>query len=364
MKQRIHMGAIVLREGRIMLLRPQIGAPWELPGGELQPHQEDVDEAMDAILAAMEINSPAVEEDFIETVYIPIDDGMIVYNLYAPSEWHGEPSITPGIGMGWFALEELEALVMEEAVRNAVLVAFGLREPKELRIPFLEEPLPPAAQQVPLPVDTEPPGPEPPGDTTQEPMEPEAAVPGMEGPSAPADQSVSQGVGAPPVAQPAASSSETSGIIGATVIGANDEVDSLADIPLSHAPARVRGMDVLRTLSGGEPGPAAERLRERYPELAGSIVDFALGEVWANDTLSRKERSLLVVAMLTAMGGREGPLRSHINGALNHGASPDEVVEVLRLTAVYAGFPAALEAWPTMEAIFEQRGIQRPGGPQ
>ena len=123
------------------------------------------------------------------------------------------------------------------------------------------------------------------------------------------------------------------------------------------------GLDVLRTLSGGDPGAAVERMRRQYPELADDIVDFAMGEVWSDEVLPRRERSLLVVAMLAAMGGKSGPLRSHINGALNHGAKPEEIVATLRMVAVYAGFPAALEAWPIMESVFDQRGIERPGRP-
>ena len=67
--------------------------------------------------------------------------------------------------------------------------------------------------------------------------------------------------------------------------------------------------------------------------------------------------------MLAATGRTGAPLRTHIEGALNYGVSPEQVVETLRMVAVYAGFPAALEAWPVMEATFAQRGIPRPGRP-
>jgi 4-carboxymuconolactone decarboxylase len=121
-------------------------------------------------------------------------------------------------------------------------------------------------------------------------------------------------------------------------------------------------LDVLRTLrGGGNPEAAAEAMERTQPEIAGDVIDFALGEVWSGAALDRKTRSLQVVAMLAATGRTGGPLTSHINGALNHGATPEQVVETLRMVAVYAGFPAALEAWPVMERVFEQRGIPRPG---
>ncbi|MFN0146699.1 MAG: carboxymuconolactone decarboxylase family protein [Dehalococcoidia bacterium] len=129
-----------------------------------------------------------------------------------------------------------------------------------------------------------------------------------------------------------------------------------------HPGRHEAGLDVLRTLGGAaDPTLGFARMKKSSPELADDIVDFALGEVWSHPGLDRRTRSLEVVAMLAALGGRAGPLRSHINGALNHGATPDQVVQTLRMVAVYAGFPAALEAWPIMEEVFAARGVPRPG---
>jgi len=58
-----------------------------------------------------------------------------------------------------------------------------------------------------------------------------------------------------------------------------------------------------------------------------------------------------------------GPLKTHSAGALNDGASSAEVIETMRMVAVYASFPAALEAWPAMEEVFSVRGIERPPRP-
>jgi 4-carboxymuconolactone decarboxylase len=352
MNQRIQMGAIVVREGRLMLIRSQIGAPWELPGGWLAEHQQDVDETMDAILTELGINSPAIEDDFLETVYIPEAGGQIVYNLYAASEWTGEPLAPAGVGLGWFALDELEAVAMEDVVRNAVLVAFGIREPVQHRIPFLEEPEPAVALE-PSPSaaldtnDVDVLAPNPSASAA------EALAPNTTNAGQPLEAEIS-------VASEPQTEAPPATIAPTQIIGEFD-VPAPPAPPQHRPPARVLGLDVLRTLSGGDPGPAVERMRNAYPELADDIVDFALGGVWSDETLARRERSLLVVAMLAALGGKSGPLRSHINGALNHGAKSEEIVATLRMVAVYAGFPAALEAWPIMEAVFEQRGIERPG---
>jgi 4-carboxymuconolactone decarboxylase len=128
--------------------------------------------------------------------------------------------------------------------------------------------------------------------------------------------------------------------------------------PAPFASKREAGLDVLGTLNASDPAASYARLRARTPELADDVVD-ALGGFWAVPALDRKTRSLQVVAMLAALG-RTGPLKTHFAGALNHGASPEQLIESIRMVAVYAGFPAALEAWPVMEAVFAERGIPRP----
>ena len=359
MNQRIQMGAIVVRDGRLMLIRPQIGAPWELPGGSLAEHQDDVDEAMDAILASFGVSSPAIEDDFLETVYIPEAGGQIVYNLYAASEWTGEPLGPAGVGLGWFALDELETVAMEDAVRNAILVAFGVREPVQQRIPFLEQPA--LTPTLPLPTSRE-----------------SGSTPGRETP----DTVPMPGALTPdPVPEGNTDTTEESDADSGVAIETESEAEELPSPPAPmqiigefeppapsvqthhRPPARVLGLDVLRTLSGTDAGQAVESMRRQFPELADAVVDFALGDIWSDETLARRERSLLAVAMLAALGGKSGPLEADINGALNHGAKPEEIVATLRMVAAYAGFPAALEAWPIMEAVFEQRGILRPGRP-
>jgi 4-carboxymuconolactone decarboxylase len=133
------------------------------------------------------------------------------------------------------------------------------------------------------------------------------------------------------------------------------------DINREPGDRRIRGLDVLRTLSGGgDPSQGHANLRTRYGPLGDDVVDFAMGEVWAAPGLDRRTRSLQVVAMLSALG-RTGPLQGHIAGALNHGATAPELAETIRMVAVYAGFPAALDAWQVMAKVFEARDIELPG---
>lgn len=285
MKQDIRVAAILERDGRLFLVRGAPDSPWELPGGPLPLENDDVDLEMDAVLQRLGVMAPAIEEDFLQTHFVPADEGQLVYNVYAATEWKGEPAVAPGAGSGWFTLEELQAVAMDEHVRNAVLEAYGVRES---------------------------------------------------------------------VDQDAAIMSALAGIAG-------EEAQRPAIDPEAHS-RRAAGMDVMRTLrGGGDPAAAVEQMMRAQPEIAGDVIDFALGEVWSTPVLDRRTRSLQVVAMLAAQGRTGGPLTSHINGALNHGASPEQVIETMRMVAVYAGFPAALEAWPVMEKVFEARGIPRPG---
>ena len=293
MAQRIHLAAILEREGELALLRERGAEAWRLPGGDLAPEHEDVDAGMAAILAAMgvTVSVEAMAEAFHETLFLPEDGdggGHVVFNLFATSAWEGEPVAADGAELAWRAPAALAGLPLDERVRQAVLAAFGLAAPRDDRAAILD------ALQREMGVDAE---------------------------------------------------AET---------GAGG----------GFASRREAGRDVLRTLSGGgDPDARHAGLRANAPELADDVVDFALGEVWGSERLDRRTRSLEVVAMLAALTGRTAQLRSHINGALNHGAAPEEVVETLRMVAVYAGFPAALSAWPVMEDVFAERGVPRPGRP-
>jgi len=76
------------------------------------------------------------------------------------------------------------------------------------------------------------------------------------------------------------------------------------------------------------------------------ISRAAWGDVWQRDGLDRKTRSLITVAMLTALG-KQHELKGHVRGALNNGATPQELQEVLLHAAVYCGVPTAVEAFRT-----------------
>jgi 4-carboxymuconolactone decarboxylase len=80
------------------------------------------------------------------------------------------------------------------------------------------------------------------------------------------------------------------------------------------------------------------------------ISRAAWGDVWQRPGLDLKTRSLITVAMLTAMG-KQNELKGHVRGALNNGATVEEIQEVLLHAAVYCGVPTAVEAFRSANEV-------------
>lgn len=84
--------------------------------------------------------------------------------------------------------------------------------------------------------------------------------------------------------------------------------------------------------------------------LQDFITEHAWGTVWCREGLDLKSRSLVTVALLTALG-RHHELAGHLRGALNNGATPEEIREVLLHAAVYCGVPLAAEAFRCADQV-------------
>lgn len=103
-------------------------------------------------------------------------------------------------------------------------------------------------------------------------------------------------------------------------------------------------------------------LRRLDPELHRYIIEFVYGEVYAGDVLDPKTRALCTVAMLACLD-QQLQLGVYVRASRRQGASEQEIREVLRQVAVYAGFPSAWNALATMTAALEDSG-EREQGPQ
>ena len=82
------------------------------------------------------------------------------------------------------------------------------------------------------------------------------------------------------------------------------------------------------------------------------ITRNAWGDVWQRPGLDLKTRSLITVAMLTALG-KQHELKGHLRGALNNGATVEEIQEVLLHAAIYCGIPTSVEAFRTAAEVVE-----------
>lgn len=82
------------------------------------------------------------------------------------------------------------------------------------------------------------------------------------------------------------------------------------------------------------------------------VTQYCWGDVWNRPGLSRRDRSLLNLAMLTALN-RPHELKLHVRGALNNGVTPDEIREVFLQTAIYCGVPAAIDSFRSAREVFK-----------
>lgn len=95
--------------------------------------------------------------------------------------------------------------------------------------------------------------------------------------------------------------------------------------------------------------------------LQDFITECAWGNVWCRDGLDLRSRSMITVAMLTALG-RGHELSGHVRGALNNGVGADELREVLLHAALYCGVPLAAEAFRCAEDVIASHPSDRHGG--
>lgn len=131
----------------------------------------------------------------------------------------------------------------------------------------------------------------------------------------------------------------------------------------SPATNHERGVAALDIIVGGDSEQRLATLTTIAPEMARWITDFAYGDVVSRPGLDLRSRELATVAALTAMGNAQAQLKAHINGALNAGCEPTEVLEVILQMAVYAGFPASLNGLSAAREVFAERGITATAAP-
>jgi 4-carboxymuconolactone decarboxylase len=115
-----------------------------------------------------------------------------------------------------------------------------------------------------------------------------------------------------------------------------------------------KGLQVRRQVLGAEYVDASISQADDFSRpLLELVTEYCWGSVWARPGLDRKTRSLLNLAMLTALN-RPHEVKLHMRGALNNGCSKDDIMEVLLQTAIYCGVPAAMDSLRVAKEVFQE----------
>ena len=117
------------------------------------------------------------------------------------------------------------------------------------------------------------------------------------------------------------------------------------------------GMAVRRSVLGDEHVDRAEAAKTPFDEPFQSLItEGAWGSVWAGDGLTRRERSLITLALLAAQGHWD-EVAMHIRATANTGATPSDVREAFLHVAVYSGVPAANHALKIAKQTYAEMGV-------
>ena len=115
-----------------------------------------------------------------------------------------------------------------------------------------------------------------------------------------------------------------------------------------------QGLAIRKEVLGAEYVDASLRGADDFTrEMQQLVTEYAWGEIWLRPGLSRRDRSLLNLGMLTALN-RPHELRLHVRGALTNGITKDEIKEALMQSAVYCGVPAALDSIRVAREVFAE----------
>lgn len=117
-----------------------------------------------------------------------------------------------------------------------------------------------------------------------------------------------------------------------------------------------RGLAMRKAVLGNEYVEKALASADAFSRpLQDLVTSFAWGQVWTREELPPRTRSLVNLAMLAALN-RPHELRIHLRGAVNNGCTNEEIREVLLQTAVYCGFPAAIDAFRAAREVLVELG--------
>lgn len=118
-----------------------------------------------------------------------------------------------------------------------------------------------------------------------------------------------------------------------------------------------KGREIRSAVLGKEFVDAAFKAADDFSmPMQELVTEYCWGEIWGRDGLEPKTRSLLNLAMLSALN-RPHEIKAHLRGALNNGVTKAEIAEVFLQVAIYCGVPAAIDSFRIAKETFTELGV-------
>ena len=118
-----------------------------------------------------------------------------------------------------------------------------------------------------------------------------------------------------------------------------------------------KGLKIRREVLGAEFVDNAIASADDFNRPLQEIVtQYCWGEIWGRPGLDRRTRSIINLAMISALN-RQHEVKMHVKGALNNGLTKEEIREVFLQVAIYCGVPAGVDSFRTAKEVFQELGI-------
>ena len=118
-----------------------------------------------------------------------------------------------------------------------------------------------------------------------------------------------------------------------------------------------KGLGIRRKVLGAEYVDNAIATADDFNRpLQELVTQYCWGEIWGRPGLDKKTRSLLNLAMISALN-RPHEVKMHVRGALNNGVTKEEIKEVFLQVAIYCGVPAGVDSFRIAREVFKEMGI-------
>ncbi|MFD1037455.1 4-carboxymuconolactone decarboxylase [Virgibacillus byunsanensis] len=115
-----------------------------------------------------------------------------------------------------------------------------------------------------------------------------------------------------------------------------------------------KGLEVRRSVLGKEyVDKSIDNATDFNRDMQELVTEYCWGEVWTRPGLDKKTRSMLNLAMITALN-RPHELKLHVRGAIRNGLTKDEIKEIFLQTAIYCGVPAAIDSFRNASEVFKE----------